>query len=659
MLLPAAPAYVDASHPSTVMGEARHYRLFLPPDYDTSGKRYPVVYYFHGHSDRYTLEKYDEGTDTVPKIAAFVRGHDVIVVAVDGYVARDYTGFYGGSPWDVRIEGGQFDFGAYFLELVAHIDGKYRTLTTRRHRATSGLSMGGFMSAYLSARYPDAIGSASIFNPGPEFFVGEPGRRSLWRPKDHAANHGHSMVRLIRASGDYISQYHEETRAAYAASAVDFEFRQDEYHRHWATSIGETLDFHLRAFANTSLDAIPRDWSYTSAHRSFAVWGFGVDSECTGPALLSLEAVSPATLRLRAVQWAPDGPPSVCSKIQLRTGARYRSGAVYRVLDYDDVAHKLSEQTVKADVEGRLTILMTGGVHQLSFVGPGIDAHEPVLLPLSARGTLRVNPGSAISLPVRLYNPGGIPLRNVVAELSSDWPTVEILSAKASIPLLNPGEMADIGSSFKVRFTAGDGDFARARLRLRMGVDGTAGATKELDVLVAPDALPEPVEVAVLDGRAMTFAVFRQQGNRGGGTSIQRQVREGSGNANGIFEPGEQATIWLRLQQGIDPFDKNNWCRAKVYPESPAIEEAGDIQEDKQREWTGAQNRTSLLRLKSPALDTKPISMVLDCESYSFQASPGVRYGREPLYQPFQVHKHHLFRWRIGSMPPADPATRK
>ena len=231
--LAIAQPYLDRTHDSKVFGEPRHYRIFLPAGYEASARRYPVIYYFHGHSDRYTLEKYDDGQGTVPKIAAFVAGHELIVVAADGYVARDYTGFYGGAPYDVMRTGGQFDYGEYFLELTRHIDGKYRTLPGRRFRATSGLSMGGFMSLYLSARFPDVIGSASAFNPGPEFFSGEAGRRSLWRPKDHVASHQHTMIRLVRASGDYISQYHEETRAAYTATPeVDFEFRQDEYHRH-------------------------------------------------------------------------------------------------------------------------------------------------------------------------------------------------------------------------------------------------------------------------------------------------------------------------------------------------------------------------------------------------------------------------------------------
>jgi pimeloyl-ACP methyl ester carboxylesterase len=226
-------------------------------------KAYTVIYFFHGHSYRYALGKYDDGKDTVPKIAAFVAANPVIVVAVDGYVVRDYQGFYGGTPYDVMKTGGDYDFGPYFRELVTYIDSTYRTLTSRRFRATSGLSMGGFMSLYLNARYPELIGSASSFNPGLEFYVGDKSQRVLWRPKDHVSNHTHTMVRLIRASGDYISQYTEKTHDAYArADNVDFEFRQDEYHRHWTTSIGETFEFHLRAFAQSNLDNVPVTWNH-------------------------------------------------------------------------------------------------------------------------------------------------------------------------------------------------------------------------------------------------------------------------------------------------------------------------------------------------------------------------------------------------------------
>src|SRR5581483_9323712 len=115
--LHAAQPFYDRTYPSQVFGEARHYRIFLPLDYETSGRHYPVIYYFHGHSDRYTLEDYDNGLDTVPKIERFVAAHPVIVVAPDGYVAAHYVAFYGGDPYDLRRDGGDFDFGEAFLEI--------------------------------------------------------------------------------------------------------------------------------------------------------------------------------------------------------------------------------------------------------------------------------------------------------------------------------------------------------------------------------------------------------------------------------------------------------------------------------------------------------------------------------------------------------------
>jgi enterochelin esterase-like enzyme len=54
--------FYDRAHPCKVFNEPRHYCIFLPPDYETTVKAYPVIYYFHGHSDRYTLEHYDNGT---------------------------------------------------------------------------------------------------------------------------------------------------------------------------------------------------------------------------------------------------------------------------------------------------------------------------------------------------------------------------------------------------------------------------------------------------------------------------------------------------------------------------------------------------------------------------------------------------------------------
>lgn len=643
--------FQDLTHDSRVFGQPRHYRLFLPASYETGARSYPVIYYFHGHSDRYTLERYDNGRDTVPKILDFTARNDAIVVAVDGYVAEHYTGFYGGSPWDVRIDGGKYDFGEYFQELVAHIDSTLRTIPDRRHRATSGLSMGGFMSLYLSARYPQLIGSASAFNPGPEFYAGDPGRRVLWRPKDHVLNHTRSMVRLVRASGDYISQYHEETRRAYArAHAVDFEFRQDEYHRHWATSIGETFAFHMRAFENPVLDTVPEVFHYNSPYARFSVWGWEVETEGGGPGYTCLGGVRQTGLRIITRRWAPDGPPVADRRITITTPPLYKAGHQYLLLDYAFATGRASRRTVTADDAGRLRFQVDGQGHQVSFSGPGAGGHAPILLPLTRKDHLRVAPGVEVALPLRVYNPRPEPMKEVRVELRSAYPTVSLAAASAAVEKIPPGEAADLSARFRAVFTAGAGDYQPARLTARLA-SGAAASTEEFDVLIQPDALPAPLEATVLDGRTVEFQVFHQKGNQGGGASIPRTVTEGKGNGNGILEPGEEATIWVKLAQGMDPFDKNNWYRARVFTDSEWLEEVELLEEQKQREWTGAKERTSVVRLAPNAPAGIAIPVVLSNESWSFHFTPDVRYGAEPLYQAFQLHRNHVHRYEVKTAP--------
>ena len=125
---------------------------------------------------------------------------------------------------------------------------------------------------------------------------------------------------------------------------------------------------------------------------------------------------------------------------------------------------------------------------------------------------------------------------------------------------------------------------------------------------------------------------------------MERTVTEGQGNGDGILQPGEKATIWLKYPAGIGGLDRGNWCRAKVYSDSPWMREVEDIQEQKQLEWTGAMNRTSIVALDRSSAKDAIVPMILDCESWTYYFTPDVRYGSEPLYQAFQFHRHHLFR---------------
>src|SRR5690606_20800783 len=237
-----------------------------------------------------------------------------------------------------------------------------------------------------------------------------------------------------------------------------------------------------------------------------------------------------------------------------------------------------------ADRQGRLTVTVNGSGHRISFGGPGTGSQPPVVLPLTQSDILRLQPASDLTLPLRIYNPRNTPMENVQILVSSKYPTVNVLSGSAKVPALPSGHVADVSSNIRVRLTSGSGYYLPASVTVAITYDGWQREEQQIPILIAPEVTPEPAAMEVLDGRTVTLNVFRQKGNQGGGGSVKRTVTEGRGNGNGILEPGEEATVWVQMRQGMDPFDKNNWYRVKVRDTSGALVEVADLEEQKQLE---------------------------------------------------------------------------
>jgi len=638
---------IEGSHFSRTFGEWRHYRLIRPRDYETSGKYYPVIYYFHGHSGRFKGEQYGNGQMFLSDMIDFVHRNDVLIVRWDGWVEEDYDDFYGGTPYDIQSKGRGMDFGAYFLELVDHIDSTYRTVEDRRHRATSGLSMGGFMSLYISGRYPHLVGSASAFNPAHENHVGPEGAKVLYKHLDHVLNHGHSKVRLIRASGDYISQHHVDLRDVFARTPeVDFEYRRDEYHRHWVTSIDETFRFHMRAFADAGLLAYPKSWSYDNAYPEFSVWGYDVEVQNKRAGYVCLRDVDWGYFRVFTRQYAPDGPPVPEQVIRIRTPNYYGSKQTYQILDYSHAEDKISRYDIESTDDGRLVFELDGLGHDIAIMKDR-EARAPVLLPWEPKGTPVVETDRDLHLPIRLINTNGIAVKNIVVRLTSDYPVVEIQGGPVTIPSLQPGEIVDLSDRFTERFVSSEGTLQHCRMYLAIGYRGWYSKTRSLDLRILPTPLAEPPEVAIIDGGTLTFTIFRQAGNQGGGSMREREVTEGSGDGDGIAEPGEEISIWVRIRQGFDPIDKNSWHRTKIFTDDACIDSFNDVAEIKGREFTGVRDHTSTVRIAPDCPPGRKVRLYLKNESYSFVWIPDMRYGKETLYQAFQRYREHIHRYDL------------
>src|SRR5690606_31660118 len=167
---------IDAKHYSQVLGELRNYRIFLPRDYyDAQDKRYSVVYFYHGWSQRYFGNLRKNEADAKPtddeRLAQMVAKYKVIVVKTDGYNA-DPGDPYTLRPYNIGPIHTHRQFPLYFPEIVAYIDSNYRTLAKRENRAITGLSMGGFMTFWIAGKYPHLLAAAGSFCGSPEFEIG-------------------------------------------------------------------------------------------------------------------------------------------------------------------------------------------------------------------------------------------------------------------------------------------------------------------------------------------------------------------------------------------------------------------------------------------------------------------------------------------------------
>lgn len=140
----------DLSFPSAILKKDKKFTIYLPPDYETSKKSYPVLYLLHGKGDDSTAWV-RKGNLQATMDACIVSGltEPMIVVTPDAEVTFYMNQKEGNYPYE--------DF--FFQELIPYIEKNYRCLADKKHRAVAGLSMGGFGSLLYSLHHPDMFQS--------------------------------------------------------------------------------------------------------------------------------------------------------------------------------------------------------------------------------------------------------------------------------------------------------------------------------------------------------------------------------------------------------------------------------------------------------------------------------------------------------------------
>jgi hypothetical protein len=146
---------------------ARRVPVYLPPEYETSEARYPVVYFLAGFSGGgiYLLGESVWGETLPQRVDRLIRSGAVQPMIV---VMADCLTRFGGSQYINSAATGRYE-DHLVQELVPWIDARFRTRAERDHRIVMGKSSGGYGATVLAMRHPDVFGIA-IDHSGDKYF---------------------------------------------------------------------------------------------------------------------------------------------------------------------------------------------------------------------------------------------------------------------------------------------------------------------------------------------------------------------------------------------------------------------------------------------------------------------------------------------------------
>ncbi|MFC5699941.1 alpha/beta hydrolase [Cohnella faecalis] len=160
------------------LGTTRNIWIYLPPGYEESDSRYPVLYMHDGQNlfDKATSYAGEWGIDeTMERLSADNEAFKMIVVGVENGPRRmyDYTPY----PNSDGLGGDGAKYVAFLTdELKPFIDKSFRTKPNSPDTYISGSSLGGYISVYAGLERPDIFGNvlafSNVFQIGQKAFFG-------------------------------------------------------------------------------------------------------------------------------------------------------------------------------------------------------------------------------------------------------------------------------------------------------------------------------------------------------------------------------------------------------------------------------------------------------------------------------------------------------
>ncbi len=145
--------YDNLSLTSQILNGERKFAIYLPPDYESSERSYPVLYLLHGGGDDQTgWVQFGEVLNIADKAIKEGQATAMIIVMPDANTGT--RGYFNDPKGEWNYE----DF--FFNEFMPYVEKNYRIKADKRYRAVAGLSMGGGGTFMYALHHPELFSSA-------------------------------------------------------------------------------------------------------------------------------------------------------------------------------------------------------------------------------------------------------------------------------------------------------------------------------------------------------------------------------------------------------------------------------------------------------------------------------------------------------------------
>lgn len=156
---PGRSRLLDTKFRSALLGKEMPILLYLPPGYDDSQRRYPVLYMLSGFAGDYREWIMWGLCDTIEFLIRNGQIQPMIVVMPEG--ERSWWFNHAPVPGSDGKQWGDY----IWKDVVNYVDANYRTLPQRESRAIGGLSSGGQSALMFGLTHPEVFSIVGAHSP--------------------------------------------------------------------------------------------------------------------------------------------------------------------------------------------------------------------------------------------------------------------------------------------------------------------------------------------------------------------------------------------------------------------------------------------------------------------------------------------------------------